>query len=319
MVILEGMKFIALSILSLVTLALAEWRPSSEYLDDFVQKMGRIPNRCVQKGDMYKCAGYKDVSGALVNKKTGKIYLYSQHRGTESYQEYSCDAFFVEDNGNDEVIRCEQGTVLYEVTCNTTYRFIDVMEYDELGILMDKSSYNDGDPGFCRKSFHHQYGNGSGKRYIGKLGTKQVERPSESRLGYGGGIGDGLAGLLGGGGGGVSTKAKGSIKTPSERDIVISGGSRSMSEIHRVVKQRTPGLRHTFNKFLKKKPGFQGTVTLKLTIAPNGEILKTAIVSSTTKFAEFDNEIKGAVSRWVFRRNTSPANTVVTIPFYFSE
>lgn len=70
MVILEGMKFVAFSILSLVTLALAEWRPSSEYLDDFVQKMGRIPNRCVQKDDTYKCAGYKDVSGALINKKT---------------------------------------------------------------------------------------------------------------------------------------------------------------------------------------------------------------------------------------------------------
>ena len=133
-------------------------------------------------------------------------------------------------------------------------------------------------------------------------------------------IGDGLAGLLGGGGGGIATKAKGSIKTPSMRDIDMGagGGSRSAADIMKVVRQRTPGLRHIYNKCLKKKPGFQGKVTLRFTIAPGGEIISISTVSSTTGFGEFDNEVKNAVSRWTFSKVKS-GNTTVTIPFTFSE
>ncbi len=134
-----------------------------------------------------------------------------------------------------------------------------------------------------------------------------------------GGIGDGLAGMLGGGGGGIATKAKGSIRTPSERDIDISlGGPRSPADIMKVVRQRTPGLRHIYNKYLKHKPGFQGKVTLKLTIAPDGEIISISVASSTTRYGEFDNEVKAAVSRWKFSKAKS-GNTTVTIPFTFSE
>ena len=135
-----------------------------------------------------------------------------------------------------------------------------------------------------------------------------------------GGIGDGLAGLLGGGGGGIATKAKGSIKTPSMRDIDMGagGGSRSAADIMKVVRQRTPGLRHIYNKCLKKKPGFQGKVTLRFTIAPGGEIISISNVSSTTGYPEFDNEIKNDVSRWTISKEKS-GNTTVTIPFTFSE
>ena len=135
-----------------------------------------------------------------------------------------------------------------------------------------------------------------------------------------GGIGDGLAALMGGSGGGIATKAKGSIKTPSERDIDMGagGGSRSAADIMKVVRQRTPGLRHIYNKYLKKKPGFKGKVTLKLTIAPDGEIIKISIASSTTGYGEFDKEIKSAVSRWKFGKVPS-GNTTMTVPFTFVE
>ena len=135
-----------------------------------------------------------------------------------------------------------------------------------------------------------------------------------------GGIGDGLAGLFGGGGGGIATKAKGNIKTPSARDIDMGagGGSRSAADIMKVVRQRTPGLRHIYNKFLKKKPGFQGKVTLKFTIAPGGEVISISIVSSTTGYGEFEAQVKSAVSRWTFSKVKS-GNTTVTIPFTFTE
>ena len=126
-----------------------------------------------------------------------------------------------------------------------------------------------------------------------------------------------LAGLLGGGGGGITTKANGSIRTLTERDLDIVG-TRSTADIMKVVRQRTPGLRHIYNKFLKKKPGFNGKVTLKFTIAPGGEIISISIASSTTGYGEFDGEVKNAVSRWKFSKVKS-GNTTVTIPFTFYE
>ncbi len=111
---------------------------------------------------------------------------------------------------------------------------------------------------------------------------------------------------------------KGSIKTPTERDIDMGagGGSRSAADILKVVQQRTPGLRHIYNKCLKEKE-FAGKVKLKFTIAPGGEIISISTVSSTTGFASFDNEIKNAVSKWTFSKVKS-GNTTVAIPFTFS-
>ena len=135
-----------------------------------------------------------------------------------------------------------------------------------------------------------------------------------------GGIGDMLGGLLGGGGGSIGTKAKGSIRTPSARDIDMGagGGSRSVSEIMAVVRARTPGLRHIYNKYLKLRPGFAGKVTLNFTIAPGGDIISIRTVSSTTGYGEFDSAVQQAVSRWRFKVIKS-GNTTVTIPFSFSE
>lgn len=136
-----------------------------------------------------------------------------------------------------------------------------------------------------------------------------------------GGIGDALGGLIGGSAGPLGTKAmKGHIKppNPSEIDMGAGGGSRSASEIMKVVRQRTPGLRHIYNKHLKKKPGFQGKVTLRFTIAPGGEIIGMNLVSSTTGYSAFDNDVKNAVAKWTFGVIKS-GNTTVTIPFTFTE
>ncbi len=132
-----------------------------------------------------------------------------------------------------------------------------------------------------------------------------------------GGHGDGLASLLGGGGG-IATKVNGSVRIPAESDIDVAGNSRSPADIAKVIRQRAPGLRHIYNKFLKKKPRFLGKVTLRLMIAPDGEIVSISVISSTTGYSEFDCEIKDAVSRWKFGK-VRFGNTSVTIPFTFSE
>ena len=139
--------------------------------------------------------------------------------------------------------------------------------------------------------------------------------------GGGGGLGNAMGNLFGGSGGAINTKSlKGNMKTPDVRDIDVGSGpgSRSAADIMKIVRQRTPGLRHIYSKHLKKNPGFEGKVTLKFTIAPGGEIINIAIVSSTTGYAAFDNDIRNMVGSWTFSKIKS-GNTVVTVPFTFTE
>ena len=167
--------------------------------------------------------------------------------------------------------------------------------------------------------------NTNGLQTTGK--TKIAERRGKVNGGFGegsfaggsGGLGNDISNLIGGPGA-ISTRAMGNLKEPSENEIVMGSGAgqRSATDIMKVVRQRTPGLRHVYNKYLKKKPGFQGKVTLKFTIAPGGEVISIAVVSSTTGYSEFDGEIKSAISRWKFSKVKS-GNTTVTLPFTFSE
>ena len=161
----------------------------------------------------------------------------------------------------------------------------------------------------------------TGKTKIGEVRGKISDGFNQGMFAGGsGGIGDDISNLVSGSAGAISTKAMGNIKAPKETDIEWGSGpaSRSATDIMKVVRQRTPGLRHVYNKYLKKMPGFQGKVTLKFTIAPGGEIISIALASSTTGYGEFDNEIKNTVGRWKFSKVKS-GNTTVTIPFTFTE
>lgn len=168
--------------------------------------------------------------------------------------------------------------------------------------------------------------NSSGLQLTGKtkLGERAGKVDGAFNEGYAaggsGGVGDALSSLIGGAAGALSTKARGPMKIPSPTDIDWGSGNstRSASDVMKVVRNRTPGLRHIYNKYLKKNPGFQGKVTLQFTIAPGGEIVHIVIASSTTGYQEFDNEVKNAVGRWTFSKIKS-GNTTVTIPFTFSE
>ncbi|MCQ2089847.1 MAG: TonB family protein [Fibrobacter sp.] len=324
------MKYCILALFGLATLSMAA-EPVFYELNDFLQGAKRNPNKCVNKGKTFKCVGYEEIEGAIFNTNTNHYYAYVRNSYSESYVEFTCDGFYVEDTDGVEKIVCGEVTTVKDVECNSLRSNIKISDYDELGILVDEKSVRNGDASLCRDAFHFQYGNDEGKDYAG-LNVKNKENSAYSgrrgkidggfNEGYAevgsGGVGDGFAGLLGGGGGGIATKAKGSIKTPSERDINMSGGSRSAADIMKVVRQRTPGLRHIYNKFLKHRPGFAGKVTLKFTIAPGGEIISISVASSTTGYKDFDDEIKLAVSHWKFNR-VENGNTTVTIPFTFSE
>ena len=148
-----------------------------------------------------------------------------------------------------------------------------------------------------------------GKDELSKRGKEKD--PSESS---GGGIADGLAGLLSGGGGKIATKAKGITRILSTDEVDVTG-SMNHERVMKVVRQRLPGLSHLYNKYLKKKPRFQGKIVLKLDVNANGQVTYISVNSSTVNYPEFENEIAKAVSRWKFENSTG--NTIITIPCTF--
>ena len=79
----------------------------------------------------------------------------------------------------------------------------------------------------------------------------------------------------------VKNMYKGHVKIPSLSDIKVKnkkGANRSASDIIKIARRRAPGLRHVYNKNLKKIPGLQGEIALKFTIAPEGKITDVSIV-----------------------------------------
>ena len=114
-------------------------------------------------------------------------------------------------------------------------------------------------------------------------------------------------------------------KENAEKACKVTDNScgRSVADIMKVVRQRTPGLRQVYNKALKNKRNFQGIVKIKFSINSDGNVVKTSVESSTTGNDAFDNEISAAVKLWNFGKHKcddgSVAIQTVTYSFTFSE
>lgn len=135
-----------------------------------------------------------------------------------------------------------------------------------------------------------------------------------------GGLGESLTSLLGGPGRiGTGSRTLG-LKAPPMRTIELGdgGGTRSKRSIMSVIRARMPGLRHVYNQHLKQKPGFEGKVTVRMTISPSGKIISISQVSSTTRFGTFDQAVLKRIKKWTFEKIQS-GNTTVTVPFTFAE
>ena len=147
---------------------------------------------------------------------------------------------------------------------------------------------------------------------------QEEERKNEPMTKNGsGGISDQRGGLLGGGF--IGTKSKDGVKAPNARDIDIGNdAARSKAEIMTVANQRMQGLRNIYDKYLKLKPDFTGNVKLEFTIAASGDIVGINIISSTTGYDEFDNDVKNMIATWKWK-TIKNGNTTATIPFNFAE
>ena len=118
----------------------------------------------------------------------------------------------------------------------------------------------------------------------------------------------------------IIEKAKGFAKTPTFEELSLERGVYDdRVSFLRPIRQRTPGLRHIYNKHLKKSPSFSGTIVFRLNINADGTVQKVQIDSTTTGNRAFDEEIRKAVSRWNFPKKNSEDVATFPIRFYENE
>ena len=127
-------------------------------------------------------------------------------------------------------------------------------------------------------------------------------------------------------------KSNGAVSAPTGDELKLADGvGHDKDSVLKVLRQRTPGLRHIYNKHLRKNrakaclknsqdnfnPDFNGMVVFKLNINADGSVQKIEIQSSNTGNKDFDDEVKRALSRWKFPKMNS--SEVVTFPLVFFE
>lgn len=127
-------------------------------------------------------------------------------------------------------------------------------------------------------------------------------------------------------------KSNGAVSAPVGDELKLADDvEHDKYSVLKVIRQRTPGLRHIYNKHLKKnrvksclknnhddiKPDFNGMIVFKLNINADGSVQKAEIQSSNTGNKDFDDEVKRALSHWKFPKLKS--SEVVTFPLVFFE
>ena len=108
------------------------------------------------------------------------------------------------------------------------------------------------------------------------------------------------------------------------KEIIIEKNSALKKDhVAKVVRNRVPGLRHVYYKYLKKDSVdvfedkiFGGEIVLKLTIAADGSVKDVEKISSNTSKKLFDDEIIKLVGQWNFW-HVKTGKTVATITFDF--
>ncbi|WP_294961288.1 AgmX/PglI C-terminal domain-containing protein [uncultured Fibrobacter sp.] len=116
--------------------------------------------------------------------------------------------------------------------------------------------------------------------------------------------------------------SRGLAEFPDREKIqVVEESPLDKESVFNVLASFTPGLRHIYSiRYLLKNPDkhFEGEITFKLTISADGSVKEIQIVSSTTGYKEFDEDIQKAVCRWKFPKVKS-GETIVTFPITFHE
>ena len=126
-------------------------------------------------------------------------------------------------------------------------------------------------------------------------------------------------------------KSNGAVSAPTDDELkLVNGAEHDKAPILKVIRQRTPGLRHIYNKHLKKnrvklclknnhddiKPDFNGMIVFKLNVNADGSVQKAEIQSSNTGNKDFDDEVKRALSHWKFLKMNSSEKVAFPLTFF---
>jgi TonB family protein len=164
-------------------------------------------------------------------------------------------------------------------------------------------------------------------------GSGGVGRKGAAGIGYGAGYGSGFGGgsggiddligsLMGGDGGDLRLKKRGTLKI-SQPKFTKGGaltGGRSKASIMRVVMQNLAALRYAYNRRLREKPGLKGRITVKFAIDEFGKVIFCSVVSSTMGDPPLEKTVVSKIKRWVFEKIDKPGDvTEVVYPFVFSQ
>ena len=164
-------------------------------------------------------------------------------------------------------------------------------------------------------------GGGTGRRGVAGIGYGAGYGSGFGGSGSGG-VDDLIGNLMGGDGGGLDLKKKGSLKISAPE--FLKGGSltggRSKASIMRVVMQNIAALRYAYNKRLRDKPGLTGKITVKFAIDEFGKVIFTQVVESTIADSDLEVTVKEKIARWVFEKIDKPGDvTEIIYPFVFSQ
>ncbi len=118
---------------------------------------------------------------------------------------------------------------------------------------------------------------------------------------------------------GTGTRRGGGLINESSIQVSNEERFRSSEEILAVVRSHAPGLRHLYNRHLKRSPGLGGKVTVRFAISPGGLVVDAAIAGGTTGSRGFEAEVLARVRSWRFGVIDAHGNDIVTVPFNFSE
>ena len=142
-------------------------------------------------------------------------------------------------------------------------------------------------------------------------------------LGYSGraGVGPGRGSIegrmhAGAGGPGTGAALRPHVSAPRPSDVELGGdaGSRSPESILRVIRQGMGGFRYVYEKYLRDNPNLGGKISLRFTIAPSGDIIQIAVVSSNTGDESLDGTLMGQAKRMKFDA-IEKGNVTVTYAF----
>lgn len=144
-------------------------------------------------------------------------------------------------------------------------------------------------------------GSGAGNAYAGGVSS-----------GFGGGKagGKGSAGMMGagvaGGGGKLQSVQSGLQSSTNVNARVGKDGKarRSQEDIRKTFDQYGGRLNNLYQRALRDNPTMQGTVSLKLTVAPDGSVTSCAVASSQLENPELEGKIVAIVKGFNFGADT---------------